>query len=70
MKQHKKTLLNKALIKACKKNKMVGSECKYKQYKNTLTSILRKAEINYYDELLRQSKSNLKKNLGYNKCYN
>ena len=40
------------------------SECKYKQYKNTLTSILRKAEKNYYDELLCQSKSNIKKTWG------
>ena len=40
------------------------SECEYKQYKNTLTSILRKTEKNYYDELLCQSKSNIKKTWG------
>ena len=49
----KKTWLNQALINACKKNcykiifykkTPVESKCKYKQYKNTLTSILRKAE--------------------------
>ena len=40
------------------------SDLNIKQYKNTLTSILRKAEKNYYDELLCQSKSNVKKTWG------
>ena len=40
------------------------SECKYKQYKNTLTSISRKTEKNYYDELLCQNESNIKKTWG------
>ena len=40
------------------------SECIYKQYKNTLTSLLRKAEFFFYYELLCQSKSNTKKNWG------
>ena len=34
-----------------------------------LTTIVRRAEKTYYDELLSQNKSNIKKNMGYINCY-
>ena len=79
MKHNKKPWLSKSLITACKKNiflyksflskKTVEAESKYRLYNNMLTTILIRAEKTYYDELLSQNKYNIKKNMGYIKCY-
>jgi hypothetical protein len=48
------------LYKICIKHRTLKSEAKYKTYKNKLTSILRKAEKLYYNNLLEQNKNNMK----------
>jgi hypothetical protein len=45
------------LYKICIKHRTLKSEAKYKTYKNKLTSILRKAEKLYYNNLLNRIKT-------------
>ena len=52
----KKNVLYKNFLKY--KNRV--TEVKYKRYKNKLTGILRKAETDYYNNLLQNHKSDLK----------
>jgi hypothetical protein len=44
-----------------KRSPTTDNHLKYKVYKNKLTSLIRTAEKNYYDELFKQNKNNLKK---------